>query len=358
MFTIIAIIFLIVPIQASTDVVDVDTFLRQCDVRVNPHRYKRSEKKLIHSYCLSQDVYAEKGNLVTVYFRYSNGKTKPRQVQVYDPDHRLMDDQEFKPGDIADSGTRTVGFYSIYGQRRLCFKQYPEMPGNELAMYELYKTLFPRDCSDLPLPASEVILMNGQVFLVSQFMCGETLEKVLKKIDEGDNNNYYNYTFDLEKFQKLSLFCFLTNPEDLRPQNCLVRKTNGSDKYQFILIDNERSFCQEVIEGDGEIETRVHCALFCFRELMEGKLYNLLPRSNTIDNSIKEWIKQCEANDRYLHCLKAYCTNESKKALDVPVGKLVAGDISKKLFKILNILNKGEKSLIDILTTRHFWKVA
>ena len=119
----------------------------------------------------------------------------------------------------------------------------------------------------MPIPLSEVLIINGRVFLVSQFVEGETLEKVLLEVQKG-NNEYLEYKFDVERFQKLAIFCFLINPEDCRPQNCIVRKCKDSDKWQLVLIDNERAFCQEVVTDHGSQKTRVHCVLFCFDALL------------------------------------------------------------------------------------------
>lgn len=201
--------------------------------------------------------------------------------EVYDSHHELMNGHEFTPADKASGGTRVVGFYSLEGQRRLCFKQWPEAPGHEIAVYELYKELFPEDEGDFPLPASDVILMNGQVFLVSEFMEGEPLDKILEKV-RTDPEYGREWIFNTEKFQKLAIFSLLIQPEDGRPQNYLVRKIKDIDEYQLILIDNERILEVGLLEHEGFIEhedpdkgyvkTRMHCALLCFHELLEEKI--------------------------------------------------------------------------------------
>jgi hypothetical protein len=143
------------------------------------------------------------------------------------------------------------------------------------------KELFPEDEGDFPLPASDVILMNGQVFLVSEFMEGEPLDKILEKV-RTDPEYGREWIFNTEKFQKLAIFSLLIQPEDGRPQNYLVRKIKDIDEYQLILIDNERilevgllgheGFIEHEDPDKGYVKTRMHCALLCFHELLEEKI--------------------------------------------------------------------------------------
>jgi len=258
----------------SVNYYNVESFLR-----MHAHRLGITYEPESHPLSLSEIHH--KDAVITVYSKGESGSIK--MYKVYDPPvpvfdsegtqifkRQLMKGQEFVPQDKASDGTRTVGFYSISGRKWLCFKQWPEAPGHEIAVRYLYKFLFPEDRNDLPLPASEVILMNDQIFLVSEFIEGENLEQVLRKADI--NSSYGNqWNFNLEKFQKLVLFSLLTNPEDCRPQNCIVRK-KGSNEYEFVLIDNERSLAEEFIVYDDpqreKVETRPHCFLFCFHELL------------------------------------------------------------------------------------------
>ena len=73
--------------------------------------------------------------------------------------------------------------------------------------------------------------MNGQVFLVSEFMDGKPLSEVFKSLDQSSeidsrihSDQANSYKFNLENFQRLAIFSFVTVPEDSRPQNYLVRK--------------------------------------------------------------------------------------------------------------------------------------
>ena len=104
-----------------------------------------------------------------------------KKIKVSDPYQMLMRNDEFLPqiykeiGDViiekAQGGTRAVGIYGWEGRKRICLKQWPEVPTAEIAAYNLFKGLYPTVCSeDIPLPMSEVILMNKQVFSVLRFI--------------------------------------------------------------------------------------------------------------------------------------------------------------------------------------------
>jgi len=261
--------------------------------------------------------------------------------------------------DKAGGGTRAVGFYSIDEKRCLCFKQWPEAPAYEIAIHKLYRALFPEDEGNFPLPASQVIVMNNQVFSVSEFMEGETLEHILKAV--GTNPNYGNqWNFNLEKFQKLVIFSLLTNPEDCRPQNCLIKKIRESEEYQFILIDNERNLGQESAEFNdpekGRIATRVHCALFCFDQLIMSKIdRNFLARQRfTSITAIHRWIKECQSENQYQARLQQHFESEK-----IVLGNTIFGvyhderfiwGLFEKLHTMMAACAEEERSLAEI-----FW---
>jgi len=299
---------------------------------------------------ISQLEIHDKDALITVYSKGARGsisvyKVYDPQVKVYDPqvpaydsegrqifNSQLMNGQEFVPQDKASGGTRVVGFYSIEGERRLCFKHNPEAPGHEIAVRLLYKSLFPEDRKDLPLPASEVILMNDQIFLVSEFIKGENQEQILKKVDS--NSNYGDqWNFNLKKIQKLVLFCLLTNPEDCRPQNCIIRM-KGNNEYEFILIDNERSLVEEFVEYDdpqkGKVETRPHCFLFCFHELLTE------PFDIETNDLILDHLKKYEEEQLYQYVLYEECRKKGVKQAKLCLwySEKFMRDTSEKLKKI------------------------
>jgi len=306
--------------QDRASYLSVDTFLKVCAGRLNLYEIQEYQ-----SYSLPEEY--DRNHLVTVHRKDSTGSIE--SVQVYDPDGLLINGQNFTPQDKALSGTRTVGFYSINGKRRLCFKQWPEAPWTEGIIRVLYQKLFPSSPS---LPNSEVILMNGQVFLVSEYIEGDSLESFLKKAQESPAD----FILNLESFQKLVIFCMLINPEDCRLQNCLVRQVKDSGEYQIVIIDNERSCGPAFIEeiqcgraffdksllgrnlerkdqldkrfGIWKVGTRVHCALFCFYEMMSEHLQpNVLEEIkdsiSIIDTALA---KQFDEEDKYQKGLKEF----------------------------------------------------
>ncbi len=236
--------------------------------------------------------------------RFTGGAEKlVRTFKVYDPKGILMRDSKFAPAlrdpegmtwsdDIAmyraRNGTRPVGIYS-HEDIKICFKQDPEAPGIEVAAYHLYKILFQAQHGDISLPASELILMDGKAFLVSEFMEGEALDSVLDRVCR-DPTQSSAYPLNIPRFQRLAIFCLLTVPEDCHVSNCFIRKILDSDEWEFVFFDNERSFGKEITTiyhhpEIGDINTRCHCDLFCFglmlaHMLTEG-VYNEIVNSKS-----------------------------------------------------------------------------
>lgn len=298
---------------------DTGSFLKKCADRLSIYNFQEVQLSPL------PEKYDEK-DIITVHWKGRDGNVET--VQVYDPLHELMDDQKFDPQDKASGGTRTVGFYSIDGKKRLCFKQWPEAPWTERATDLLYQKLFPNTPS---LPKSEVILMKGQVFLIFEYIEGEPLESFLEKA----HGNPTAFSLNMESFQRLAIFCLLTNPEDCRLQNCLVRKMGNSQEYQIVLIDNERNFGQTFIEevlcgraffdksilgkdldriipqGVGrfagiKVGTRAHCVLFCFHEMLKEQLGSSVLEEigrSTVDVILA---RQFDAEDKYQKNLKGF----------------------------------------------------
>lgn len=209
-----------------------------------------------------------------------NGLVKT--FKVYDPGKVLMRNGDFalnastsvRNGNVtarkAGSGTCTVGIYECKG-KKVCFKHWPEAPTVEIGSGRTYRAAN-RIYQEMQLPGSEVILMGGQVFLVSEFIEGKSLREILQEISERPTEAS-QYTFNLDRFQRVTMACIITLPEDCCPQNIIVRKIPGSAEYEPVLIDSERSFGQAVTKTVwhpvlGWIQTRVHCSLFCFHEML------------------------------------------------------------------------------------------
>lgn len=336
------------------------------------------------------------------YFDFLDHPRKPEELirtfKVHDPNHIFFtDDGDFSlsifeegidtdtvKARVATGGTRAVGIYECRGNK-ICFKRWPEAPSAEVTTYHTYKSIF-QEYDDLtplpaaffqdsrflhfvrlgevPIAASEVILMNGQVFLVSEFMEGESFEGILKNI-ERDPIQASKYIFNLERFQRLAIFCLITVPEDCRPQNCLVRQVAGSDEYEFVLIDTERS-CGRVITKDythpkmGNIHTRCHCILFCFYELMTHPIAESVYAEITggkIKNcydtrlGLRKWQAILASEDKYQLGLiaKIHPAHQKKTLLGMPFGRSAFQEMATRWHKFKELVTAGrERSLASI----------
>ncbi len=309
-------------IQRSDQFLDVVSFLKLCATRLGiydgdyPSRPNPDDPE----------------NIITVRLHDKEGRLQ--WYQVYDPDHHLMHNQTFTPSRKPTGGTRTVGFYSFDDSEdpQLCVKQCPEAPAYDIAIHKLYKALFPEDKEDLPVPASLVVEMNGIVFSISEFMEGETLEDVFKNVQK-DSSYGMSWDIDIEQFQKLVIFSLLTNPEDCRPQNCLIRKIKGSNKRKFVLIDNERNLGKEYVEFDhpikGKITTRVHCVLFFFDHFLTHRVdpeFMMRQRLNHI-TAIYNWIKECAYENQYQYNLRQLLVKEAEEELKTTVSSLACDEL-------------------------------
>jgi hypothetical protein len=249
--------------QSYSRCISVNTFLKKCAKSVGINTDAEAESPFFLPYLHERD------DIIHVSL-WERGRIT--DYRVYDPEHRLMNKGKFCPKDKPIGGTRKTGFYSVDGDTRIFMKEAPEASEREEAARDLYLRLFPEDRENIPLPKSKTIVMNGKIYLVAEFMEGETLEEVFRKVKE--NPEYgKEWVFNKKRFQQLLILCSLLRPEDLRPLNCLVRKIKGSEEWEFILIDNERCLPEnEDFEFEhpqkGKIKTRVHCVLLCFHELM------------------------------------------------------------------------------------------
>ncbi len=256
-----------------------------------------------------------KENLITVYLNDPDWMKRIKvkahleekewlvEIKVYDPDRILMNGTVFVPSlpeeqitlksgiefYKATGGTSNVGVYQ-YKDIKICFKQNPEIPGFDLLAYNVFKNLFPSlSPENIPIPKSAVILMNGQPFLVSKFMEGESFSSILESINK-EPRDTQSYTFNLAKFQRLAIFHLLSVPEDCHPRNCLVREVKKSNDHEIILLDNERSFGRPTGNEKEGFYTRLHSVLFCFYEKL----------SNPIEDDVFEEIIKGEFGIRNL----------------------------------------------------------
>jgi len=332
--------------QYQNPVLSVDIFLRKCAQRLGIY-----ENPFLESFFFLPYDH-DKSHLISV--RYKNIHGEIDHYRVYDPDHRLMNGQNFVPSDRASGGTRIVGFYSIDGRRRLCFKQHPEAPAHDIATYKLYNMIFPEETEECPIPIAETILINDQVFLISEFIEGETLEQVLKKV-ESDPAYGADWIFDTNQIKKSVLFSSFINPEDGRTQNYLFSPVLGSTKMRIYLLDHDRSLGSADVEYNhpemGKLKTRVHCALLCFHELLEGTFrQEIISRiSENFRAGISRWASECHEESLYQRKLQKLIPMYSLKSiLGVVYSEELISSIFFKIKKIREACVNEEESFIKV----------
>lgn len=231
----------------------------------------------------------------------------------------------------ASEGTRPVGIYNYKG-RKSCLKLCPEAPGVEVATRRFYEAFISYE--DVPIPRSQVILMNGQCFLASEFIDGRPLRSFL----ESRQSEPDQYVLETASFQRLVIFCMMINPEDCRLENCLVRKKpNGL--YEIVLIDNERSLGKEFVYG--EVATRVHCVLFCFYNML---LQPVDIQLHAIEAGEDARLRLSSIDDEHLYQL-ALCKQcrkgERRTILGIPLGQEFVKNLNKKFDAITKIIHEG-----------------
>ena len=135
----------------------------------------------------------------------------------------------------------------------------------------------------------------------------------------------------------------LTNPEDLRPENCILN--NERNKCDVVGIDSERTF-GESYKKNGETVTRSHSVFYSFPEMDSP----MPPRSFVIPPSeLKLWLIQIAEEHLYQVNLSHHVRTGSKSILGVPITSARLNEIYTKIVKIAVCMANG-KTLMDVLT--------
>lgn len=315
--------------------ISVDVFLKKCASILGIYHYGAEE--LILNY--TQE------NIITVVLK-EEGKQKC--YRVFDPFHHLMNKQEFCPRNRPKEGTRVTGIYNIEEKPCLFFKQWPEAPEREKAVYNLYLKLFPEDEGNVPFPKSETILMNDQVFLISEWKEGKTLKEIFEVVKQNSKHGE-DWSFDLARFQKLMIVCMLICPEDLRSENCLLREiAENSNDFEFIPVDNERSIPELEHIGCASIGTRTHCALLGFHELLTKNM--VINFSINVDAVMRSWVIESWKESIYMGDLRGKFkrNNLQRSMLRIFHSLKCVKKISDKLVEI-NKKCLGQTTLADLI---------
>lgn len=295
MFIIVLLCSFFIQLYASEVVVSAEEFLAGFDRRFRGEvfEYRQSSSPVptdnlitIHLRSFTRGRY----DLPTLVRLITSGSAElVSTIKVYDPHHALMHNGKFSPelyepgrivsfGDIemqrAGAGTRTVGMYKRKNceSSGVCLKEWPEAAWNEIAVYQVYEALFQIHPDDSPIPVSEALLIEGQIFLASKLMNGIPFNGILAEtLASGDAREYI---FNLPKFQRIAILCLITLPEDGGARNLLVReiRSSGGEK-EFILIDNDRNFgiaaSREIIHPTkGPLIAKAHSTILCLYELL------------------------------------------------------------------------------------------
>lgn len=308
-------------------------------------------------------------NLITANFRTSLESEEVKTFLIYDPSTLLMQDDTFTPcqweecedGAIkmfkAENSSHTVTRYEWNGHK-LYFKHWPEAPAIEFVAHHLYKAIFPSQ-EHPPLPASATILLNGQMFLVLQSMEGESLHRIARKIERTPDLSR-QYKFNLAKYQRIAIYCYLAFPEDCRPHNCIIRITE-SEEYEIILIDNERSFGHLASAGYshetlGTISTRTHCVVFCFHKLLSMPLEADVFEELISDQSARHmtlFISKLRVGDKYIKTLNTMVAEKHiEKATMHHPGLEAVGSIFSRHAALKDIARQNRTSTLAQLFTR------
>lgn len=306
--------------SVETEAIDVRTFLDGLKADLEKRPFVRP----------TISVYGDVTDFITVQERGIGSSI--HTFKVYDPQCALFAPLSLNRGERskyydchdggidvlrAEGGTRTVAMYGNNESWMLCFKHCPELPMMEFATREMFRVFFQdvRD-EDIPFPASKLVTMNDEIFLVSKFIQGEPFDKILKNVENDLNQDRLyecRYPFDVPRFQRLAILHFFIAPEDFRPQNCLVRQVENG-LYEFVPVDSERGFGREITEGSG---TRVHCFLFCFHEMLREPLsrdvYNQVTSSK---KRIREVLTELVTEHQYHIALNV---QDNRTILDLPV---------------------------------------
>lgn len=214
--------------------------------------------------------------------------------------------------------------------------------------------IFPEETEEWPIPIAETILINDQVFLVSEFIEGETLDQVLKKV-ETDPSYGSDWIFDHSQIQKSVLFSSFINPEDGRTQNYLFSPVPGSAKIRIYLLDHDRSLGSADAEYNhpemGKLKTRVYCALLCFHELLQGTIsQEIISRiSENFSAGIGSWAIECHEESLYQRELQKLIPKHSLKSiLGTVYNEELISSIFFKLKKIRKACINAEESFIKV----------
>ena len=274
-----------------------------------------------------------------------------------------VDKKEFSffndQGDIHNNtpfGRRNVFKYSLFTFNQfssldIYLKQYPEMPGIEFAVGNLFDKLIGHGTSKFELVKVEINQKKKQKIIypliISQGIEGNNLYNILRN---KELSKELNEKLDKQLFSELFLASLLVNFEDAKPDNFIAeRMFNG--KIRLISIDNDHAFVPPISRKQNDT-VLVKCILYCL-EIMNEPI-NIQAKDKFLSHSpekiIHSWLQDLiQQNQLYLQLFdRKYhekFLKESKKhpstLLTIPFANGVIYDIYKKFETLQQILKKN-----------------
>lgn len=266
---------------------------------------------------------------------------------VYDPDCTLMKGDIFNPSDHnhllkGKKGSTRVGFYSVDGQKALCFKEKPRYPFLEKASRLMNEALFGEE--DDGIPNSETILMNGYSFTVSSYVEGHDFEDVMQFIEGDARESNPDFIGNLHRMKVLVM---VISPEDGRAQNYILRKIreiDGHSVLNIVSIDNELSFINSSPHPSGKdpnVIIRGHTIIHCFSE--KNPNYTDLKAildTKTPQSIYEDWSKMVAVEKQYHLALGKHAKEVDNPFM--PISESACLRVSICLEEIYSGLMKGD----------------
>lgn len=166
-------------------------------------------------------------------------------------------------------GRRAVAFIEHEGQK-MHVKSHPEIFATEEGIRLLWRQIFPQG----GIAESGVLRFfdkTGQPFpvLISRHIEGENLQKVVQDLGQVKE---LSHLIDERRFSEVLVMTMLTNPEDDKPDNKILRyfiNHEGMRKLEIVGIDNDHAFVFPMLKEKGHRVLQVKTIVACLDQMRE-----------------------------------------------------------------------------------------
>lgn len=166
-------------------------------------------------------------------------------------------------------GRRAVAFVEHEGQK-MHAKSHPEIFATEEGVKLLWRLLF----SQGGIAESGVLRFFDQTgkpypVLISRHIEGENLQNVVQDLSK---MKAVGNAFDEQRFSEGLVMTMLTNPEDDKPDNKILRyfiNQAGIKKLEIVGIDNDHAFVFPIVREEGHRILQVKTIIACFDQMRE-----------------------------------------------------------------------------------------